>query len=112
MVLAQASCCITHSLRLVFLFIKKLSGFIFANCKMLRNCCATLSKIYEQFAYLWKKKSGGHANLLPLTPEGERYFRHYGHVIEGGSDIKKDAVILTGVFVNYPRERRRYWLTS
>jgi hypothetical protein len=37
----------------------------------------------------YRKKSGGHANLLPLTPEGERYFRHYGHVKEGGSDIKK-----------------------
>ena len=31
--------------------------------------------------------------------------------LEGGSDIKKDAVILTRVFVHYPRERRSYWLT-
>jgi len=30
-----------------------------------------------------EKNSGGHANLLPLTPEGERYFRHYGHVTRG-----------------------------
>jgi hypothetical protein len=49
----------THSQRLVFsYFIKKLSGFIFAYCKMLRNCCATLSKIYEQLAYLWKRVEG------------------------------------------------------
>lgn len=30
-----------------------------------------------------ERKSGGHANLLPLTQEGERYYRHYGHVPRG-----------------------------
>jgi hypothetical protein len=32
--------------------------------------------------------------------------------LEGGSEIKNDAVILTRVFVNYPKETRSYWLTS
>jgi hypothetical protein len=32
--------------------------------------------------------------------------------LEGGFEIKNDAVILTQVFVNYPKETRSYWLTS
>jgi len=62
----------SHNLRLVFLFMKKLSWFIFANCEMLRNCCATLSKIYEHLAYLWKKRVEGTRiyNLLRRRERG------------------------------------------